>query len=108
MTSEAPSKTRRHRRISLPNGMTVAWDGGGIQQVSRVKSLNSGGLSLSASITRPVGTSLTLVFQVPGGVVQAQAVVRSVVPAKEMGLEFTSMGPQARALLEELLQRLLR
>jgi hypothetical protein len=88
--------------------MTVAWDGGGIQQVSRVKSLNSGGLSLSASITRPVGTSLTLVFQVPGGVVQAQAVVRSVVPAKEMGLEFTSMGSQARALLEHLLQRLLR
>lgn len=108
MTCETPSKARRHQRISLPNGMTVAWDGGGIQQVSRVKSLNSGGLSLSASITRPVGTSLTLVFQVPGGVVQAQAVVRNVVPAQEMGLEFTSMGPQARALLEELLQRLLR
>lgn len=108
MTCETPSKTRRHRRISLPNGMTVAWHGGGIQQVSRVKTLNSGGLSLSASITRPVGTSLTLVFQVPGGVVQAEAVVRNVSPGKEMGLEFTSMGPQARALLDDLLHRLLR
>ena len=108
MTSEAPSKTRRHQRISLPNGMTVAWYGGGIQQVSRVKSLNSGGLSLSASITRPVGASLTLVFQVPGGIVQAEAMVRNVVPGQEMGLEFTSMGTQARALLEQLLQRLLR
>jgi PilZ domain-containing protein len=107
MTSEAPSKTRRHQRISLPKGMTVAWYGG-IQQVSRVQTLNSGGLSVSASITRPVGTSLMLVFEVPGGMVQAQAVVRNVSPGREMGLEFTSMGPQARALLDDLLKRLLR
>jgi hypothetical protein len=108
MTSEALSKTRRYQRISLPNGMSVAWYGGGVQQVSHVKTLNSGGLSLSASITRPVGTSLTLVFEVPGGVVQAEAVVRNVLPGNEMGVEFTAMGSQARALLEELLQRLLR
>ena len=88
--------------------MTVAWYGGGFQQVSRVKTLNGGGLSLSASITRPVGTSLMLVFEVPGGVVQAEAVVRNVIPGKEMGLEFTSMGSQARALLDDLLKRLLR
>jgi PilZ domain-containing protein len=108
MASEAPSKTRLHKRISLPKGMSVAWYGGGFQQVSRVKTLNRGGLSLSASITRPVGTSLMLVFEVPGGVVQAEAVVRNVVPGKEMGLEFTSMGAQARALLDDLLKRLLR
>lgn len=108
MPSEAPSKTRRHARISLPNGMTAAWYGGGIQQVSRVQTLSNGGLSLSANITRPVGTSLMLVFEVPGGVVQAEAVVRNVLPGEEMGLEFTSMGAQARALLDDLLQRLLR
>lgn len=107
MTSEAPSKTRRHQRISLPNGMTVAWYGGGFQQVSRVQTLNGGGLSVSGDITRPVGSSLMLVFEVPGGVVQAEAVVRNVVPGKEMGLEFTSMGPHARALLDDLLRRLL-
>jgi|SRR5579859_34836 len=108
MTSEAPSKTRRHQRISLPNGMTVAWYGGGFQQVSRVQTLNGGGLSVSGNITRPVGSSLMLVFEVPGGVVQAEAVVRDVVPGKEMGLEFISMGAQARALLDDLLKRLLR
>lgn len=108
MTSEAPSKSRRYQRISLPKGMTAAWYGGGIQQVSRVQTLSSGGLSLEASITRPVGTSLMLVFEVPGGVVQAQAIVRNVLPGKEMGLEFTSMGDQARALLDDLLKRLLR
>jgi len=108
MTSEAPSKTRRHQRISLPTGMTVAWYGGGMQQVSRVQTLSSGGLAVSSSITKPVGTSLMLVFEVPVGVVQAEAVVRSVVPGKEMGLEFTSMGAHARALLDDLLKRLLR
>lgn len=108
MASEAPSKSRRHPRISLPNGMTVAWYGGGFQQVSRVQTLNGGGLSASGDITRPVGSSLMLVFEVPGGVVQAEAVVRNVVPGKEMGLEFTSMGAQARALLDDLLKRLLR
>lgn len=108
MANEAPSKSRQNPRISLPNGMTAAWYGGGIQQVSRVQTLSSGGLSLVASITRPVGSSLMLVFEVPGGVVQAQAVVRSVSPGKEMGLEFTSMGSHARALLDDLLKRLLR
>lgn len=87
--------------------MTAAWYGGGIQQVSRVQTLNGGGLCVSADITRPVGTSLLLVFEVPGGVVQAEAVVRNVKPGKEMGLEFTSMGSQARALLDDLLKRLL-
>ena len=108
MTSEAASKTRRHQRISLPKGMTVAWYGGGFQHVSRVQTLNSGGLSVAGDITRPVGSSLMLVFEVPGGVVQAEAVVRNVKPGKEMGLEFTSMRPQARALLDDLLKRLLR
>src|SRR5215467_6170811 len=108
MKSEATAKTRRHQRISLPKGMTVAWYGGGFQQESRVKTLNGGGLSVSGSITRPVGSSLMLVFEVPGGVVQAEAVVRNAIPGKEMGLEFTSMGANARALLDDLLKRLLR
>ena len=108
MTSEATSKSRRHPRISLPTGMTVAWYGGGFQQTSRVQTLSSGGLSVSGDITRPLGSTLMLVFEVPGGVVQAEAVVRNVKPGKEMGLEFTSMRPQARALLDDLLKRLLR
>lgn len=48
-----------------------------------------------------------LVFEVPEGVVQAHGVVRNVTPGKEMGLEFTSLGLQARVLLNDLLQRLL-
>jgi hypothetical protein len=109
MTTETPCGTqRRHQRISLPQGMSVTWHGGGQQQVSRVKTLSMGGLFLCGSITLRVGTDLTLVFEVPGGMVLAEAVVRNIVPGEGMGVEFTKMNPQTRVLLEQLLTRLLR
>lgn len=108
MTTETPCETqRRFQRISLPNGMSVAWYGGGDQQVSRVKTLGMGGVFLSGSRVKPVGTKLKLVFQVPGGIVQAEAIVRSVSTGEGMGVEFTEMNPQDRVLLERLLGRLL-
>jgi len=110
MASEAPCKTqRRYERISLPKGMTVAWYGGGGSQVSRLKTLGSGGLFLLADHVRPVGTTLTLLFEVPGGLVQAEAAVRNISPNEGMGVvEFTNMCPQARVLLDDLLRRLLQ
>jgi hypothetical protein len=107
MTTETLCGTRRHQRISLPKGMFVSWYGGGDQQVSRVKTLGMGGVFLSVSRVRPAGTSLRLVFEVPGGIVQAEGVVRSVSPGEGMGVEFTKMNPQDRVLLGRLLKRLL-
>ncbi len=107
MTTQTHCGTRRDQRISLPNGMSVAWYGGGDQQISRVKTLGIGGVFLSGSRVRPVGSSLRLVFEVPGGIVQAEAIVRSVSPGEGMGVEFTNMNPQDRVLLERLLKRLL-
>lgn len=108
MTTQSASQARRHPRISLPKGMAAAWYGGGDQQVSQVKTLGMGGLLLSTSRARPVGTSLRLVFEVPGGVVQAEGVVRNIAPGEGMGVEFTKLGPEDRVLLERLLTRLLR
>ena len=108
MSKEAHSGTRRHERISLPKGMTAAWYGGGQQQVSRVKTLGMGGLFLCGPNAPPLGTELKLVFQVPGGIVQADAVVRNIVPGEGMGVEFTRINPEDRLLLERLLHRLLR
>jgi len=88
--------------------MSVTWYGGGQQQVSRVQTLSMGGLFLCGSITQRVGTDLTLVFEVPGGMILAEAVVRNIVPGEGMGVEFTKMNPQSQALLDELLTRLLR
>jgi hypothetical protein len=42
------------------------------------------------------------------GVILAEAVVRNVVVGEGMGVEFTKMNAQSRALLEGLLTRLLR
>ncbi|MGA2420433.1 MAG: PilZ domain-containing protein [Candidatus Acidiferrum sp.] len=108
MTTETNSGTRRHERISLPQGMCVTWYGGGQQQVSRVKTIGLGGLFLCGSITLRVGVDLTLVFEVPGGMVLAEAVVRNSVAGEGMGVEFTKMNHQSRVLLEGLLARLLR
>jgi PilZ domain len=108
MRKENTREARRHERIALPKGMTVTWYGGGQQQVSRVKSLGMGGAFLCGSITLRGGTDLTLIFEVPGGMVMAEAVVRNVVPGEGMGVEFTKMNAQSRELLEGLLTRLLR
>jgi len=108
MSTETPSGMRRYPRISLPKSMFAAWYGGGDQQVSRVETLGMGGVFLSASRVRPVGTLLKLLFEVPGGVVQADAVVRSFSRGEGMGVEFTHMGPRDRVVLGQLLGRLLQ
>ena len=68
------------------DGMLAAWCGGGDQQVSRVATLGMGGVFLTSSRVRPVGTSLRLVFEVPGGVVQADGIVRSFSRGEGMGV----------------------
>ena len=67
-----------------------------------------GSLFLCGSVTLRVGSDLTVVFEVPGGMVLAEAVVRNTVPGEGMGVEFTKMNPESQALLERLLTRLLR
>src|SRR5260370_2953917 len=105
MPNKTPRGPRRHQRISLPKGMSVAWYGGGQQQVSRVKSLSMGGLSLCGSITLRAGSDLTLVFEVPGGIVTAQAVVPIVRAGEERGGGFIKINALSRALLGRLLTR---
>ena len=108
MTEEVLSQKRRYPRISLPKGMRVAWHGGDLQLFSRVRTLGRGGLFISISNPPPVGTKLRLAFEVPGGNVQAEAIVRNVVRDEGMGVEFTKLRLKDRILLEQLLKRLLR
>jgi PilZ domain len=67
-----------------------------------------GGLFISAAEPPPVGTKLRLSFEVPGGNVQAEALVRNIVPGEGMGVEFTRLGLKDRIFLEKLLKRLLQ
>jgi len=99
---------RRYERIFLPQGMFVAWYGGGDQQISRAQTLGMGGAFLATANPPVVGTTLRLVFEVPGGSVRADGIVRNVSSGRGMGIEFVKMGPQDRILLDRLLKRLLR
>jgi len=108
MTEEVLRQKRQYPRIALPKGMRVAWHGGDLQLFSRVRTLGMGGLFISASDPPPVGTKLRLSFEVPGGNVHAEAIVRNIVPGDGMGVEFTKLALKDRILLEKLLKRLLR
>src|SRR5258706_274947 len=102
------NEMRRYLRISWPKGMRVAWHGGDLQLFSRVRTLSMGGLFISVPDPPPVGTKLRLAFEVPGGNVHAEAIVRNIVPSEGMGVEFSRLELKDRILLEKLLKRLLR
>jgi hypothetical protein len=108
MTEKAYAQERRYPRVSLPKGMSVAWYGGDLQLFSRVRTIGMGGLFISTPNPVPVGTKLRLAFQVPGGNLRPEAIVRNVAPGQGMGVEFTRMGPKEQLLLQNLMNRLLR
>jgi len=103
----ATGKSRRYPRIGLPRGMQIAWQGTGGGTVSRVGTLGLGGLFIFTRTPAPVGDVIRVYFEFPGGEVRARAVVRDSHPGKGMGIEFTSMTPEARARLNHLLLRLI-
>ena len=105
---ESLVKNRRYPRVGLPRGIFVAWQGVGERVVSRISTLGLGGLFIRSSEPPPVGDIIRLYFEVPGGEVRARAVIRSSIEGQGMGVEFTSMQPEARGRLNQLLRRLLR
>lgn len=108
-TVETSSSTeRRYPRIALPQGMWVAWYGGAEHQISRVGTLSMGGIFICAPAPPPVGTKLKLAFEVPGGEVQTEGVVRNIEAGKGMGIQFTRLNAKDRVLLQRLMNRLLR
>jgi PilZ domain len=100
-------KKRRYPRIGLPRGMFVAWQASGKRVVSRVGTLGVGGLYIRTPDPPAVGDNIKLYFDVPGGDVRARAVVRTSYPGRGMGVEFTSMTPEARGEIYRLLRKLL-
>ena len=100
--------TRRYPRVCLPSGMFVAWYGGGQHDVSRVGTLGLGGLFIFAPNPLTIGTSVRLAFEVPGGEVKTEAIVRNITPGEGMGVEFVKLGYRDRLLLHQLMKRLLQ
>ncbi len=101
-------KNRRYARVGLPKGMLVAWEHSGVRRVSRVSVLAVGGIFISTPKPPPVGETIRLLFQVPGGDVRARAIIRDSQQGKGMGIEFTVMGTDARERLNLLMKTLAR
>lgn len=94
--------------MALPTGQPVAWEHMGIRRVSNANVLALGGLFISTPDPPPVGDTIRLLFEVPGGEVRARASIRTSQPGKGMGIEFTAMKQDARARLDRLMKRLTR
>ncbi len=94
--------------MAIPKGTPVAWEHLGIRRVSIVNVLALGGLFISTPDPPAAGDVIRLVFEVPGGEVRARATVRTSERGRGMGIEFTSMKPDARARLDRLMKILTR
>jgi len=106
MSETLAAKRRRYERVVIPKGMNVAWQAGGGRTVSRVGRIGLGVMFIRTPDPPPVGEMVRIVFDVPGGEVRAKGVVRHSTEGHGMGVEFTSMQPEDRARLSQLLGRL--
>ena len=97
---------RRYPRIKLPRGILIAWEFSDKRVVSQVTTMGLGGLFISTPDPPPVGSVLKMLLDLPGGEVRARATVRDSKPGEGMGVEFTMMGHEGRARLQQLLKRL--
>src|ERR1700730_10431699 len=104
---ENGAEKRRSPRIGLPRGMTIAWQGTVRHDISRVSSLSLGGLFIEAADPAPSGDTLQVQFDIPGGAVRGQVVVRRSIKGQGMGVEFTELTAASRAGINELLRKLL-
>lgn len=104
---EPGAEKRKRPRITLPRGMSISWRGRGEPVLSRVQTISAGGVSIAAPEPPPNGELLHLSFEVPGGGVSAQAIVRHAHDGEGMGAEFVAMSDAARARLDDLLHKLL-
>jgi hypothetical protein len=102
-----PAKNRRYPRVGLRRGILIAWQGVGARVVSHIVTAGMGGLFIKTSAPPAVGEIILVYFELPSGEVRARAVVKSSEPGSGMGIEFTSMGPEARGYLSRLLRELM-
>ncbi|HET6143601.1 MAG TPA: PilZ domain-containing protein [Candidatus Acidoferrales bacterium] len=101
MTTTA--KVRKYTRIKLAKAKIVAWEHLGERNVSTVRVLGLGGLFINTPAPAPTGDYIKLVFEVPDGDVRARALVCDSRSGEGMGIQFVSMGYEARARLNKLL-----
>ena len=98
---------RRNPRIATPEGMSASWNSGGSNIISPVGDFSISGAFISSQQPLPVGTRLSLLFSLPEGEIQVQAIVRNRRAQGGLGVEFVSMGARDFDLVLTTFRRLL-
>ena len=98
---------RKTPRIPTPNGLWVSWELGESKLTSRVEDFSALGAFIVSEQVPTVGTRLKLLFSLPEGQIQIQAVVRNVFAGRGMGVEFVAMGGMEFDIILKAVKRLL-
>ena len=102
-----PGSRRFNSRVKSNKGVWVYWECNGDRDLSRVKDLSVGGLSIETPRIKRLGATTNLHFLVQEGQIRADAVVvRHVKPGGGLGLKFKAVSEKDRPNLQALMRRL--
>ncbi|HXM94977.1 MAG TPA: PilZ domain-containing protein [Candidatus Dormibacteraeota bacterium] len=106
MNPRSKLERRKDQRISTPNGLWVSWKHDKDATVSRVQDFSASGAFIAAEETVAAGARLKLLFSVPEGEIKVQAVVRTALAGKGMGVEFVALEEKESQLILKVAKRL--
>ncbi len=104
---ESARAKRRYPRITLAQGLKVAWQVNGQREVGLANIIGYGGLFIEAKQVPQVGATVRLLFDAVGGVILTNATVRDARPGKGMGVEFGQLDADSSRRLTDLLAQVL-
>ena len=103
---EAPIYSRRFStRIEIQDLVCVYWSCGGVEDLSPIRDVSTGGLFLQTPRHRALGAKATLDFLVPEGQIRAEAVIKRVEPGLGLGMKFTAVREEDHRRLAEFMRR---
>lgn len=104
---ESARARRRYPRITLAQGLKVAWQVNGRREVGMASTIGYGGMFIAAKEGPAAGATVRLLFDAAGGVILTNATVRDSRPGAGMGVEFGPLDADASKRLTDLLAQVL-
>jgi hypothetical protein len=107
---QALNSRRHHKRVETPQGVSVYWRCGRVEDTSRVKDLSVGGLFIETSKICPVDATVDLHFLVEDGEITASATVRYVKigSGRGIGLQFKTVRSEDQFRFSTMIKRLIQ
>jgi PilZ domain-containing protein len=99
---------RHHERVETPQGVSVFWRCGRMEDTSRVKDVSVGGLFIETLKVCPVDATIKLHFLVEDGEITADATVRYVKAGSGLGLKFKTVRTEDQSRFAAMIRRLIK